>query len=239
MLGTFLGIPSPALVEVLGVAGFDFMVIDGEHGALDLKDAEQLVRASLSTDISPMARVATCEPVAIRQPLDMGAVGIHVPQIETAAMAELSVRSAKFFPQGDRGLQPYVRASSYGTIQTSDYLASSNENVTIVLHVEGVKGVSNLDEIMAVEGVDVAFIGPYDLSQSLGIPGQVNDPRIRTTIKELCQKAQRVGKRIGTYCDDVETALSYRDLGVSYITIGVDSFIFLSAAHSMVSRIKG
>jgi len=239
VVGTFLEIPSPQLIELLGLAGFDFVVIDCEHGAIDLKDTAQLIRASLSTEISPLVRVPTCEPVAVRQPLDMGAVGIHVPQIGSAAMAQLAVRSAKFFPKGERGLQPFVRAASYHSYSTSDYLNAANEDTAIVLHLEGTRGVSSIDEIFKVEGFDVAFLGPYDLSQSLGIPGQVKDPRILATMREMVQKAQPVGVRIGTYCDDVETALEYRELGVTYLTISIDAFIFLSSARDMVSRLKG
>ena len=152
------------------------MVVDREHGAIDLKDTENLIRAGHSTDISVLVRVPSCEPAAISQPLDMGAAGIHVPQIETAEMAELAVNSSKYHPLGDRGLQPYVQSASYGARGAANYLAAANHDPLIVLQVEGKQGVANLDAILNVEGIDVAFIGPYDLSQSLGFPGQLRHP---------------------------------------------------------------
>ena len=238
VVGTFLEIPSPALVELLGLAGFDFVVVDREHGAIDLKDTEDLIRAGHSTDISVLVRVPTCEPAAISQPLDMGAAGIHVPQIETAEMAELAVNSSKHHPLGDRGLQVYVRSASYGARGTADYLATANHDSLIVVQVEGKRGVANLDAILNVEGIDVVLIGPYDLSQSLGFPGQVRHPCVGQAIADAIQKARKTGKYIGTYCDDVDTAIEYRGIGVSYLTVSIDAYIFLSGARSIVSRLK-
>jgi 4-hydroxy-2-oxoheptanedioate aldolase len=238
VVGTFLEIPSPALVELLGLAGFDFVVVDREHGAIDLKDTEDLIRAGLSTDISVLVRVPTCEPAAISQPLDMGAAGIHVPQVETVEMAELAVNSSKHHPLGDRGLQVYVRSASYGARGAANYIATANDDSLIVVQVEGERGVSNLDTILAVEGIDVAFIGPYDLSQSLGFPGQLRHPCVERAMAEAIRKARDTGKYIGTYCDDADTAAKYRSIGVSYLTVSIDAYIFLSGARAIISRLK-
>jgi 4-hydroxy-2-oxoheptanedioate aldolase len=238
VVGTFLEIPSPQLVELLGLAGFDFVVIDREHGAIDLERTEELIRASALTGISAMVRVACCDPVAIRQPLDMGAAGVHVPQIESARMAELAVRSSFFSPKGDRGLQPFVRAASYRCRDTEEFIREANRETVGVLHLEGQGGIRELDEILQVQGFDVLFIGPYDLSHSLGIPGQVKHPLVQDQMSEIISKAQRARKRIGTYCDDVETAKQWRQLGVSYLTVSLDAGMFLSAAREIVSRLK-
>ncbi|HYW45389.1 MAG TPA: aldolase/citrate lyase family protein [Bryobacteraceae bacterium] len=238
VIGTFLEIPSPTLVELLGLAGFDFVVIDREHGCIGLRDTEELIRASLSTGISPMVRVPTCEPAAIAAPLDMGAAGVHVPQISSAEMARAAVRSCKYHPLGERGLQPYVRAASYRAYETSEYLAEANKDTCVVAHIEGQAAVADLDAILQVEGLDVAFIGPYDLSQSLGVPGQVRHSRVREAIADCIRMARGVDKRVGTYCDDVETALEYRNWGVSYLTVSIDAHIFLSSARCMVSKLR-
>jgi len=168
----------------------------------------------------------------------MGAAGIHVPQVETVEMAQLVVNSSKHHPLGNRGLQVYVRSASYGACGAADYLAAANHDSTIVVQVEGEKGVSNLDAILALEGIDVAFIGPYDLSQSLGFPGQLRHPRVKETMAQVIERARKTGKHIGTYCDDVETALGYREIGISYLTVSIDAYIFLSGARSIVSRLK-
>ncbi len=233
VVGTFLEIPSPPLVELLGLAGFDFFVVDCEHGAIGLPQTEELIRA-----ICPMVRVTHCDPVAIRQPLDMGAAGVHVPQINSAEMARQAVRAARFFPKGDRGLQPFVRAASYRAYPTADFLRHSNENIIVVLHIEGTQGVAAFDEIAAVGGIDVAFLGPYDLSQSLGIPGLVDSPLVRQQMRRLIDKAQGKQIAIGAYCDDVRTALQWRKIGVTYLTVSVDAHIFLSAARRLVGQLK-
>ena len=238
LLGTFLEIPSPQVVEILGLAGFDFVVIDREHGTIDLETTENLIRAAAGTGICPLVRVAACDPVLIRQPLDMGAAGIHVPQIESVEQARQAVRAAKFFPAGERGLQPYVRAASYRAFSTAEFLRQSNEEGFIVLHIEGARGVAAFEEISQVDGVDVAFLGPYDLSQSLGIPGMVDSPLVRQKMAGIVEAARGRRLAIGTFCDDVDTALEWKALGVTYLAVSLDAGLLLKAARSIVSRLK-
>ena len=238
VVGTFLGIPSPAIVELLGLGGFDFVVIDGEHSAIDLKETEDLIRAGHSTQISVLVRVAKCDSHLITQPLDMGAAGVQVPQIESPEMARMAVNAAKYHPLGSRGLQPYVRSASYRAYGTDEYLAHANEESLLVAQIEGKKGIDNLGSILKVEGLDIAFFGPYDLSQSLGIPGEVRNPRVLEMVKSAIEIARNSGKYVGIYCDDAETAIEYRSIGVSYLTIGIDAGMFLTAARSLVRTLK-
>ncbi len=238
VLGTFLEIPSPQLVELIGLAGFDFVVIDREHGAIDLETCENLIRAASAAGLCPMVRVAACDPVLVRQPLDMGAAGVHVPQIGSAEAAALAVKSAKFHPYGERGLQPFVRGASYRTYPTAEFLEETNREVAVVLHIEGVEGVQAFPQIAAVEGVDVAFIGPYDLSHSLGIPGMVQSPLVRQKMMEILDAARGREIAVGTFCDDVRTAVEWKKLGVTYLTVSVDAAIFLNAARRMADQIK-
>jgi 4-hydroxy-2-oxoheptanedioate aldolase len=239
VIGTFLEIPSPQLVELLGLAGFDFVIIDREHGTIDLAQTEDLIRASLSTGISPLVRVAACDPVLVRQPLDMGAGGIHVPQIGSVESAALAIRSARFHPLGERGLQPFVRAASYRAHPTAEFLAQANRDIVLIFHIEGKEGVEALDGIMALDGMDVAFLGPYDLSQSLGVPGQVKHPRVREKMLEVVEKCKAAGSCVGTYCDDIETAREWRRLGVRYLAVSIDAAIFLRGAEAIVREVRG
>ncbi|MCC6859035.1 MAG: hypothetical protein IT158_10755 [Bryobacterales bacterium] len=238
VVGTFLEIPAPQIVELLGLAGFDFVVIDREHGSIDLGQTEDLIRASLSTGISPMVRVAQCDPVAIRQPLDMGAAGVHVPQIGSAAAAEAAIRAALFHPKGDRGLQPYVRGASYRSVPVSEYVCSANEDTAMVMHLEGKECLEELDSILALPGLDVPFIGPYDLSHSLGVPGEIRHPSVRAAVEQLVQRARAAGKRVGIYCDDAATAAEWKALGVSYLAVGLDAGMLLQAARAVVSALR-
>lgn len=238
VFGTFVEIPSPAIVELLGLAGFDFAVVDREHGPIDRSESEQLVRAGVSGGISVVVRVSDHSPATMAQPLDQGAAGIHVPHVTSSEMARCAVQATRYHPLGERGIQPYVRAASYRSFPTAEYLATANDETVLVAQVEGVEGIANLKSILNVEGIDVAFVGPYDLSQSLGIPGQVRHPRVKEAISEAVALARRSGKRIGTYCDDVEVANEYRKLGVSYLTVSIDAGMFLAAAQALISKLQ-
>jgi 4-hydroxy-2-oxoheptanedioate aldolase len=238
VLGTFLNIPSPQVVEVLGLAGFDFVIIDREHGTIDLARTEELIRATASTDISPLVRVPACDPISIRQPLDMGAAGVHVPQVASFAAAECAIRSATFGPIGERGLQPFVRAASYRACGTSDYLRTTNRDTLIVIAIEGSAGISELDRILTLDRVDVIFIGPYDLSQSLGVPGEVGHPKVREKILEIVEKARNAGKKTGIYADTVQAAHEWKQLGVWYLAVSLDAHIFLNACTRLVAEFQ-
>jgi 4-hydroxy-2-oxoheptanedioate aldolase len=238
VLGTFLEIPSPQLVELLGLAGFDFFIVDREHGSIDLAQCEELIRASLSTDISPMVRVSSADEVIVRQPLDMGAAGIHVPQVNSLDAANTALRGALFHPVGERGLQPFVRAASYRSYGAAEFFREANSEVVTVFHIEGRRGVEALDGILALEGLDVVFIGPYDLSQSLGVPGQVKHPAVREKMLEVIEKTRTSGKVVGTYCDDAAAALEWKALGVRYLAVSIDAALFLTGARDMVSAIR-
>jgi 4-hydroxy-2-oxoheptanedioate aldolase len=153
-------------------------------------------------------------------------------------MARHIVHSSKYHPLGMRGLQPYVRAASYRAYETAEYLAHANEESAVIAQVEGIEGIKNLETILQVEGLDIAFIGPYDLSQALGIPAQVGDARVRNAMADAVRLARQAGKAVGTYCDDVESAREYIALGVSYLAVSIDAYIFLSSARSIISQLR-
>lgn len=238
VFGTFMEIPSAAVVELLGLAGFDFVVVDGEHGPFDNGDIEAIVRAGFAAGISVMVRVAENHAARASQPLDWGAAGVHIPHVSGAECARNAVRATKYHPIGERGIQPFVRAASYRTFSTADYLASANDDTLLVAQIEGVEGITNLESILALNGIDVAFIGPYDLSQSLGIPGQVAAPKVKQAVADAVRLAGTAGKWIGTYCDDAVTALAYSRAGVSYLTVNIDAGILLAGARALVEKLR-
>jgi 4-hydroxy-2-oxoheptanedioate aldolase len=238
VVGTFVEIPAPPIVELLGLAGFDFAVVDREHGPIDRNECEQLVRAGASSEISVLVRISDHAAATMAQPLDQGAAGIHVPHVTSAEMARCAVHATRYHPLGERGIQPYVRAASYRSYQTAEYLATANDETVLVAQVEGTEGIANLESILGVAGIDVAFVGPYDLSQSLGIPGQVRHARVKGAISAAVGLAKRLGKKIGTYCDDAELANEYRELGVSYLTVSIDAGMFLAGAQALMAKLK-
>ena len=237
VLGTFVQIPSPQVVEILGFSGFDFVVIDNEHGAINPETTEQMIRAAEVVGLTAMVRVPQCDPVAIRLPLDWGAAGVHVPQIESTGLASMAARSARFFPQGERGLQPYVRSARYRSFSTSEYLERTNRDVSVVIHIEGRGGVADLEEILTLDGIDVAFLGPYDLSQALGIPGQVTDRRVESTILEAVKQAGST-RAVGTYADTPEAARRWIGAGIRYVTLGLDAGHLLTAGKRLMAEVK-
>ena len=238
VVGPFLKISSPTVVEIFGNAGFDFVIIDAEHGPMGMETAENLVRAAQCVGISPVIRVRENNATLISRALDIGAEGIQVPQISTRASAESVVRSAYFAPDGERGVCGFVRAAAYSHIDKFAYYKKANENVVVIIHIEGEEGIRNLDDILAVEGLDVIFIGPYDLSQSLGVPGDINNPLVVDKIKEVIEKTRKRGLIVGTFVEDVETSYKWIDMGIQYISYSVDVGILYERSKKIVCEIK-
>jgi 4-hydroxy-2-oxoheptanedioate aldolase len=237
VLGLFTNCAYPAFMEICGHAGFDFAVIDLEHGPLHPLVAEDLCRAADCVGLSPIIRVGKNDSLQIQRALDIGSAGVQVPQVETKADAEAAVKSAKFNPLGTRGLSFYTRAGVYTAAgaQITDQL---NAESLVVIQVEGIRGVENLEEIVSVPHIDVIFIGPYDLSQSLGIPGQVRDPRVIELMHQCITTIRNAQKIPGTFADNPEIAQQWIDAGIGYITLGVDVGIFLRACQGLVKAIR-
>lgn len=238
-LGPFMNCAYPAFIEICGLAGFDFAIIDMEHGPLSVETAEDLCRAAHNVELTPIVRVRKNDAPQIQRALDIGSGGVQVPQIETKADAEAVVRGAKYRPIGQRGLSFYTRAGDYTIFGIQGYTDKLNEEQLVLVHVEGVRGVENLDEILTVPHIDVIFLGPYDLSQSLGIPGQVRDPRVLHLMKEATAKIRAAGKFVGTFADNPDIAKEWIDLGVQYIALGVDVGIFARACQGLVKAVRG
>jgi 2-keto-3-deoxy-L-rhamnonate aldolase RhmA len=232
LLGAFVEIAAPEVVEILGAAGMDFAVIDAEHGALNPETVAGMIRAAASTDICPIVRVRENAPGPVLEALDLGATGLHIPQIAAREQAAAAVRYTRYPPAGERGFNPFVRAWSFGG-------APVEEDVLVVLHIEAGPAVTAAEEILSVPGVDVAFLGPYDLSMTLGIPGQVTDERVREALRAVGAVAARRGVALGTYANTVEHAELWLKEGVRYLACGVDQNILLRAAGDICRQIAG
>ncbi|MDP6039667.1 MAG: aldolase/citrate lyase family protein, partial [Candidatus Latescibacteria bacterium] len=212
--------------------------LDTEHGPLDVSACEDLCRVALGAGITPIVRVRENDPPQILRALDIGASGVQVPQICNKADAEAVVQAAKYSPLGMRGVSPYTRAARYfadgGTI-----FERLNATSMVLVHIEGVEGLENLEEIISVPGLDVIFLGPYDLSQSLGIPGQVNDPRVVDRMREAANLINNAGLTVGTFADNPEAAKRWIDAGVRYVSLSVDTGIYLRGCRQMVEEVRG
>lgn len=225
-VGTFSKTTDSAFVEATGLAGLDFIILDTEHGPVSLETLHHHVRASRLTSMSAIIRVKSVDAHAIGSALDTGAAGVQVPNINSAEQAKAAVDAARFYPVGNRGVCRFVRAASFGSQDKAEYFTEANKAV-VILQVEGLQGVQNLDEILNVPGFDVLFIGPYDLSQSVGKPGEVNAPEVQALMKEIAQKANAKGKLLGAFCDTLENAKLLRAQGFQYLAYSVDVNIYL------------
>ncbi|MHB1294579.1 MAG: HpcH/HpaI aldolase family protein [Anaerolineae bacterium] len=239
VIGPFMNCSYPAFIEIVGMAGFDFAIIDMEHGPLSVETAEDLCRAGAGAGLSPIVRVRKNDAPQIQRALDIGAAGVQVPQIETKGQAESVVHSAKYAPLGMRGISLFTRAGDYTVYGVQGITDSLNEQQMVLIHVEGVRGLENLAEIVTVPHIDVVFLGPYDLSQSFGIPGQVNDPRVVKGMEKAVEQIRAAGKVAGTFAADAETARRWINVGVQYISLGVDVGIFGKACRTLVEQVKG
>lgn len=236
VVGSFQTIDSPMVSEIMAAAGLDFVIVDQEHGPLSAREVLTHSMAAQRAGAASVVRVRSNDEAEIQRALDVGADAVEIPQIETAADARAAVSGARFDPLGERGLNPYVRAAGYDGDDA--YTDEQNESVAVIVHVEGEEAIRNLDEIMSIEGIDVLFLGPYDLSQSIGVPGQVTDPRVVDMMEDACRRAERHDKIVGTYADDPAMASRWIDAGVQFIALSVDAPLLLRGYGDLVSSFE-
>jgi 4-hydroxy-2-oxoheptanedioate aldolase len=223
--GVFCNLPSPAAVEMLGIMGYDFAIIDAEHGPMDVEACEHMFRAADATDIVPVVRVALNLQQNILRYLDAGALGIQIPMVNTREETERVVSSTKYPPQGTRGLAA-TRASGYGAgMGLSEYVRMANEETLVVVQVETRKALANVDAMAAVNLVDVIFLGPTDLSAALGHPGQPTHPEVMAAIEVAGITILEAGKAVGTIANNLDAYKHWRSLGFQYLCTGLTVFI--------------
>ena len=237
VVGIFSKTCDPGFIEVLGYAGADYVIIDLEHGPNSVQSVQNLIRGAQIAGIMPIVRVKESCASVMGEVLDIGAGGIQVPQITNRAEAEAVINRTKFSPMGERGVCRFVRAAKYSAKDRFEYFKDENEKVTI-LQIEGQEGIDNIDEILTVDGIDVLFIGPYDLSQSLGVPGEIDNPRVEKKMIEIIEKCKAKNITVGTFVDTPENAIKWKKLGVKYISYSVDMGIFYEAMTDIVKTVS-
>ena len=218
-LGPFMIGTDPAFVEAAGHAGYDFVLLDMEHGTTTFQTLPNLIRAANVAGVCPVVRVPRGTDIWIDQALDVGAGAVMIPQIDTAEQARAAISA--------------VRSAGFGAVPGSEYFSKA-QDTAVILQAEGKKAVENLDEILDVPGIDVLFVGPYDLSSSLGLVGQVDHPDVLACIKGIIDKATAKGVKVGCFADTVEVGRKWRDLGVKFIGYACDTYIFMEAAKADV-----
>jgi 4-hydroxy-2-oxoheptanedioate aldolase len=217
-LGTHVGgIADPQIVEIIGLAGFDAAFIDMEHTSFDLRDIQLMVMAAERVGITPIVRTPGFDPAFILRLLDMGVQGIQVPHVSTAATAREAVKAVRYPPHGERGMAASSRAADYGKTKLLDHMAASNREITLACMIEDREAVENID---AVEGVDLLAVGPSDMSRSLGVSGQPDHPKLVEAIdrvREAVRKSNIARLAIPlNHAAFPRNAAQLKDLGVGY-----------------------
>ncbi len=220
VLGLFLGSDSPDLVEIFGYAGLDFVMIDAEHGTIDPHHAENLVRAAECSGITPLARVTQSTPQTILRFLDAGAQGVMIPWCQSAGEARAAVQAVKYYPTGRRGLAG-ARAAAFGMqMPLPDYVPLANAETMVITQIETVGTLDALPEMLQVPDIDVFFIGPTDLSRSMGYPGRTHEPAVQEVIERTIAQILAAGKNAGIHTRDAEDLKRNRDRGVQFLSAG-------------------
>jgi 2-keto-3-deoxy-L-rhamnonate aldolase RhmA len=220
LLGSWLSVAHPTIAEVMGQAGFDWLIVDMEHGIVGIESVHSLVLALDGTAASPLVRVPSNDPAIIKQVLEIGSTGIMIPQINSAQEAEQAVRAARYPPQGIRGIG-CQRAAGFGA-WFDDYLKCANEELLIAVEIESVDALRNISAILGVEGVDLIFIGANDLSASMGMFNQPSHPRVQEAIHQILITAQTAKVPVGLMASDPEDANRRIAEGFQFVGIGHD-----------------
>ena len=229
-LGAFLTWPVEGALEILGLAGFDFSVVDTEHGYFNPESVERMVRAAEGAPIPVIVRVPNCHASAdVGQALDAGACGVLFPRADGVLAVRGAVESAKYAPAGKRGLAG-VRANRYGTIPFDRWVVDANEGSIVIVQIETSAALEAVDAVAAEKWVDVVFVGPNDLSQALGIPGNYTDDRYRAAIERVGAAARSRGKAAGIMLREASQIPALRRQGYTVFTTSDRGLLAQSAA---------
>ena len=230
VFGTFVKSNCPNIVEALGWAGFDFAILDCEHGSYSYNELENMIRACEVADIASIPRIACPEPWQVHHGLESGATGVQIPSITSVENAAACAREAVFFPGGTRSPNPALRAGHYGCWSgEKGYLESRRESSLCVVQVESVAMAGAVEALCQIPQIDVLFIGPGDLSMSMGKPGKLTDPEVTAAIEDIVRRGLAGGKAMGMLCGNPEAVKKYVELGVTYIAYSSDSGMIAKA----------
>jgi len=236
--GTWITIGDTAVAEIVSGCQFDWIVIDMEHSAISISQAQQLMQVISLSGKVPLVRLPDQNPMLIKRVMDAGAAGVLIPNVKTEEEAKAAIAAVKYPPIGTRGVG-LARAQGYG-LNFKEYKEWVNENSIVIVQIEHVLGVENLKKILAVPGIDGIIIGPYDLSASIGIPGKLNDPKVEELVTKAVKTASEMKKTAGYHVvqpDPEEVKLRLKQ-GFSFIGYSLDSIILGKTFRDHLSEIR-
>jgi 2-keto-3-deoxy-L-rhamnonate aldolase RhmA len=235
--GCWINLGSTVSAEIVGQAGFDWLLIDLEHGAGDVAILYQQLQALSGSTSTPIVRIDNLSRPKVQRILDAGASGIMFPQIQTSLETDEAVRMMYYPPRGVRGMAKMIRATGFGKY-ANEYIPNLEKNLVGVIQIETPNALKNIDAIAATEGVDVLFVGPNDLSLSLGIFGQINDPLYQQAIQDVARAAKKHGKATGVLLQDINEYEMYYRLGYRFLACGGDSAFVRKGAEDLVKTMN-
>lgn len=235
VLGTWCVIPSPVTADIISSAGLDFIIIDSEHGPISFETAQIMAMAAESRNVSPVLRVSGVLESDILKALDIGAHCVQIPNIQTKFDVQQIIRYAKYPPEGNRGFSPFTRAGDYSIKNSKSLTKVANQNVLIAINIEGTEAFRQIDDILQTEFLDIVFVGLFDLSKSLGIPGDVENPVVLKHLSELVKKIRAAKKYAGTIATSAENMRFFVDIGLQYIVYLVDCEM-LKSSYLQIQR---
>ncbi len=234
-IGTWMTLAHPSIAEILAMAGYDFVVVETEHTAMDVSEVFSMLIAIEQRGSIPFVRLAWNDPIQAKALLDSGAAGVLVPMVNTKAEAQLAVSMTKYPPMGDRGVG-LARAQGYG-VNFDAYVSNANDDGMLLLQIEHKVAVENIEEILSVPGIDGTYIGPYDLSMSLGIPGQLTHPLVVAAKKKVLEATLRHGLIAGIHFVHPDTAAAdcaaAVEEGYRFIVVGTDILLLGDSARAL------
>lgn len=237
-IGLWLGLADPYCAELAANAGFDWLLIDGEHAPNDLRSLLGQLQAVAPYPSQPIIRPVLGDTALIKQLLDIGAQTLLVPMVDSAEQASELVRAMRYPPLGVRGVgSALARASRWNNIP--GYLGQADEQMCLLVQIENLEGLANLDAIAAVEGVHGVFIGPADLSAAMGHRGNPGHPEVQAAIEDAIARIQRAGKAAGILSADEKLARRYLELGAKFVAVGVDTSLLMRSLRELAGRFKG
>ncbi len=234
LIGTMLTMAEPAIAEIMVASGYDWLFVDSEHGAFNVVDALPLLRAC--GDCPALIRIPCGEAIWIKKALDIGAAGVIVPQVNSVDEAARVVAYCKYPPTGMRGLG-IGRANDYGK-GFEEYLATANDDLAVIVQAEHILAVDNIEQITEVDGIDAVFVGPYDLSASMGHTGDVGHPDVVAAISRVRDCCVSKGIKLGIFAVGAAGVTPYMQQGFSLVAVGVDAIMIGQAAVGLLEEVR-
>jgi len=237
-IGTWNIINSPVVADVISSCNLDFLIVDGEHGSFSYETAQNIVFACESNNVSPIMRIGEISENNILKALDIGVHGIQIPCISSCDELDEVINFSKYPPEGKRGFSPFTKSGLYDQSNASKMTSLANKNTLLIAGIENMEGIEILPKLIEYKDLDVVFVGLYDLSKSMGIPGQIDNNKILSILDDIILETHNAGKKIGTIATSPDFLKVLKNKNIDYITYSVDTGMLKNSYKELVRNFK-